>query len=118
MSKIADKKKPAAAALEPEDITVANTDVLTKYKAAADITNRVIAQVTATCVDGASILEICVNGDKAIEEGTKAVYTKGKISKGVGFPTCISVNNVICHFSPLATESEAAQTLKNGDMVK
>lgn len=42
-----------------------------------------IAQVVAACVDGASILELCVNGDKAIEEGTKTVYTKGKLSKGM-----------------------------------
>jgi len=115
MSKTAPKKLTVAAQ-ETEDFTVANTDVLTKYKAAADITNRVIAQVAAACVDGASIFELCVNGDKAIEDASKAVYTKGKIQKGVGFPTCISVNNTICHFSPLATE--AAQTLKTGDMVK
>ncbi|KAG2380286.1 ERBB-3 BINDING PROTEIN 1 [Vigna angularis] len=25
----------------------------------------------------------------------------GKIEKGVACPTCISVNNVVCHFSPL-----------------
>ncbi|KAF9916614.1 Proliferation-associated protein 2G4 [Lobosporangium transversale] len=118
MSKTADKKKLTVTVQEPEDITVANTDVLTKYKAAADITNRVIAQVTAACVDGASVLEICINGDKAIEEATKTVYTKGKISKGVGFPTSLSVNNIICHFSPLASDPEADQKLKTGDMVK
>ncbi|KAF9326869.1 Proliferation-associated protein 2G4 [Podila minutissima] len=95
MSKTAPKKLTVAAQ-ETEDFTVANTDVLTKYKAAADITNPL--------------------RDKAIEEATKTVYTKGKIQKGVGFPTCISVNNTICHFSPLATE--AAQVLKTGDMVK
>ncbi|KAG0034391.1 Proliferation-associated protein 2G4 [Podila clonocystis] len=115
MSKTAPKKLTVAAQ-ETEDFTVANTDVLTKYKAAADITNRVIAQVAAACADGASIFELCVNGDKAIEEAAKTVYTKGKIQKGVGFPTCISVNNTICHFSPLSTE--AAQVLKTGDMVK
>ncbi|KAG0271714.1 Proliferation-associated protein 2G4 [Linnemannia exigua] len=117
MSKPTDKKKLTVAAQETEDFTVANTDVLTKYKAAADITNRVIAQVAAACVDGASILELCLNGDKAIEEGVKSVYTKGKINKGVGFPTAISVNNTICHFSPLAADAEGL-VLKNGDMVK
>ncbi|KAG0225923.1 Proliferation-associated protein 2G4 [Actinomortierella wolfii] len=116
MSKPVAAKKPVVT--EPEDITVANTDVLTKYKTAADITNRVIAQVAAACVDGASILELCVNGDKAIEEAAQAVYKKDKkMSKGIGFPTCISVNNVICHFSPLASDGESPK-LKKGDMVK
>ncbi|KAG0259917.1 Proliferation-associated protein 2G4 [Actinomortierella ambigua] len=116
MSKPAAAKKPVVA--EPEDITVANTDVLTKYKTAADITSRIIAQVAAASVDGASILELCVNGDKAIEEAAQAVYKKDKkISKGIGFPTCISVNNVICHFSPLTSDGESPK-LKNGDMVK
>ncbi|KAF9581780.1 Proliferation-associated protein 2G4 [Lunasporangiospora selenospora] len=115
MSKTADKKKLTVAAQETEDFTVANSDVLTKYQTAAKITNRVLADVAKACVDGASIFELCEAGDKAILEGTKVVYVKGKINKGVGFPTSISVNNVICHFSP-STESDSK--LKNGDMVK
>jgi len=43
---------------------------------------------------------------------------KGKILKGIGFPTCIAVNNVICHFSPLLNDEEAKETLKTGDLVK
>jgi len=37
---------------------------------------------------------------------------------GIGFPTCVSVNNVVCNFSPLRSDPEASTTLKNGDMVK
>jgi len=29
---------------------------------------------------------------------------KKKIDKGVAFPTCVSVNNTVCHFSPLASD--------------
>lgn len=36
--------------------------------------------------------------------------------KGIAFPTCISVNNCICHFSPL--ESEPDLILKDQDVVK
>ena len=36
--------------------------------------------------------------------------------QGIAFPTCLSVNHAICHFSPLV--SEADQTLEEGDMVK
>lgn len=35
---------------------------------------------------------------------------------GIAFPTCVSVNNCICHFSPM--KSEADYILKDGDMVK
>ena len=38
------------------------------------------------------------------------------IFAGIAFPTCISVNNCVCHYSPL--KSEADVTLKNGDLVK
>jgi methionine aminopeptidase len=37
---------------------------------------------------------------------------------GIAFPTCVSVNNVICHFSPLPSDDDASVTLKDGDMVK
>lgn len=40
------------------------------------------------------------------------------LSSGIGFPTCISVNNCICHFSPLPSDPEASATLKDGDLVK
>lgn len=35
--------------------------------------------------------------------------------KGVGFPTCLSVNNIVGHFSPLSDHTAA---LKGGDVVK
>lgn len=37
------------------------------------------------------------------------------MEKGLSFPTCVSVNHVAGHFSPL--KSEDAQ-LKNGDLAK
>ena len=35
---------------------------------------------------------------------------------GIAFPCCVSVNNCICHFSPLTSEPDTL--LKDGDMVK
>ena len=52
-----------------------------------------------------------------ITERTGSVFKKEKeITKGIGFPTCISVNNVIAHFSPLMSEPDVV--LVDGDMVK
>lgn len=38
------------------------------------------------------------------------------MKKGLAFPTCVSVNHCICHFSPLRSEQD--QQLNAGDMVK
>lgn len=35
---------------------------------------------------------------------------------GIAFPTCVSVNNCVCHFSPLKSDPDV--TLKDGDLVK
>ena len=40
---------------------------------------------------------------------------KRKIERGIAFPTCVSVNNTVCHFSPLATDEAV---LEENDMVK
>lgn len=41
-------------------------------------------------------------------------------SRGVGiaFPTCISVNNTVAHFSPLPSDPASSQALAKGDVVK
>ena len=35
---------------------------------------------------------------------------------GIAFPTCVSVNNCVCHFSPLNSEPDIL--LNDGDLVK
>lgn len=37
---------------------------------------------------------------------------------GLAFPTCVSVNNCVAHFSPLASDPLSEQTLAKGDVVK
>ncbi|XP_043708289.1 ERBB-3 BINDING PROTEIN 1 isoform X2 [Telopea speciosissima] len=40
---------------------------------------------------------------------------KKKIERGVAFPTCVSINNTVCHFSPLASDE---MVLQEGDLLK
>nr|XP_019942625.1 PREDICTED: proliferation-associated protein 2G4 isoform X2 [Paralichthys olivaceus] len=48
---------------------------------------------------------------------TGKVFKKEKdMKKGIAFPTSVSVNNCVCHFSPLKSDSD--YTLKDGDLVK
>ncbi|XP_060079888.1 proliferation-associated protein 2G4-like isoform X2 [Ylistrum balloti] len=84
---------------------------------AGDMVNGIIKEVVAKCVDGVSALSVCEFGDSRLLEETNKVFKKDKeMKKGIAFPTCVSVNNCICHFSPLKTDTELL--LKNGDVVK
>lgn len=66
---------------------------------------------------GASVKEICEFGDRQLTEETSKVFKKEKeLKKGIAFPTCVSVNNCICHFSPLPSEPD--YILKEGDVAK
>jgi len=113
---VADKvsKKPASVG--------SSADELTKYKTAADIVNNAVKKLIELAVEGAKVLDICVEGDKLIEGSLSTVYTKSvkgvKIPKGSAFPTSISVNNVISHFSPLPSDGRANLILAKDDVVK
>lgn len=105
---------------ETEEISdLSNPDVTTKYRAAGDIVNKVLTKVVEACVEDADIATICEIGDKMMEDETGKLYNKKdkgrKIEKGIAFPTCVSVNELIGHFTPLKGES---RTLKAGDVAK
>jgi curved DNA binding protein len=56
-------------------------------------------------------------GDQLLAEQSAKVFKKEKeMKKGIAFPTCVSINNCICHFSPLKSDPEVE--FKDGDMVK
>ncbi|KAI0044029.1 proliferation-associated protein 1 [Auriscalpium vulgare] len=116
---MADTDKAGAAAEKPRSTAEAD---ITKYKTAADIVNSVVKKLVGLSVEGAKVLDLCIEGDKLIEEGTGAVYNKApkgvKVPKGLAFPTSVSVNNCVAHFSPLASDPLSSQTLAKGDVVK
>jgi curved DNA binding protein len=105
---------------ETEEVAdLSSPEVTTKYRTAGDIATRALAKVVEACVDGADVLTICELGDNTMMEETGKLYNKKvkdkKIEKGIAFPTCISVNEIVAHYSPMKGESS---TLKNGDLVK
>ena len=66
----------------------------------------------------ADIYTICQTVDNFIEEEVKKVFASKKskkLERGIAFPTCISVNHIMGHYSPL--EDESTQ-LQEGDMAK
>jgi len=64
---------------------------------------------------GAKVLDLCKLGDKTIEELVAKQFVKGKVKKGLAFPTCISLNEIAGNFSPLGTDETV---ISEGDMVK
>jgi len=97
--------------------TIADDLVVTKYKMAAEIVNKVLKELVDASKLSASVRDLCILGDKRLAEETSKAFKKDKkLTKGIAFPTCVSVNNCICHFSPLTSEPDVI--LADGDMVK
>jgi curved DNA binding protein len=70
------------------------------------------------CVVDADIYAVCQAVDAYIESELLKIYNAKKtknLERGIAFPTCISVNHFVGHFSPLADESFK---LKDGDVAK
>ncbi|KAH7162615.1 peptidase M24, structural domain-containing protein [Dactylonectria estremocensis] len=104
---------------EVVDYSLGNPDTLTKYKTAAQISEKVLAEVSKLVVPGAKIVEICQQGDKLIEEEVAKVYRGKKITKGFSHPTTVSPSSYVTPYTPLTTdESEASIEVKEGEAIK
>lgn len=99
-----------------EEQTIASDLVVTKYKMAGDMVNRILKEVHAAIAPGKKVIDVCELGDKRLLEETSKVFKNKDIKKGIAFPTCISINNCVCHFSPLRSDKEVV--FNEGDLVK
>ncbi|KAI9473629.1 MAG: peptidase M24, structural domain-containing protein [Benjaminiella poitrasii] len=95
------------------DNSLTNPSTLEKYYVAADIINGILPMVVSKVATGISICDLCQYGDDLINVHTKNKYKSTE--RGIAIPTCVSVNNIIQYFSPLA---ENDYNLKPGDVVK
>lgn len=100
------------------DYSLANPNTLTAYKAAGDISTKVLKDVIELCKPGAKIIDICIEGDRLLNEACGKIYKGKNVIKGIGFPTSVSVNHVAAHFSPLPSDPEAQNELHEGDIAK
>ncbi|KAI3974532.1 hypothetical protein MKX01_020304 [Papaver californicum] len=102
---------------DEKELDLSSPEVVTKYKSAAEVINKALQLVLTECKPKVKIVDLCEKGDAFIKEQTGKLYknTKKKIERGVAFPTCISVNNTVCHFSPLASDQTL---LEEGDILK
>jgi len=100
---------------EEEVIDLSNPEVVQKYKAAAEVAHRAMEEVMKGCKAGAKIVDLCQAGDAFIVAECKKAFPKAKIERGIAFPTCVSVNNICGHYSPLKGDSAV---LAKNDVVK
>ncbi|KAL9094367.1 MAG: hypothetical protein Q9165_003217 [Trypethelium subeluteriae] len=111
------------------DYSLSNPDTLTKYKSAAQISQKVLEAVSGMdnvnfgadrwCIEGAKIVDLCERGDKLLEEEIAKVYKGKKIAKGISHPTTVSPDSYITPYTPLISDPEEAETkLKAGEFVK
>ncbi|KAG9819016.1 curved DNA-binding protein, partial [Aureobasidium melanogenum] len=101
------------------DYSLNNPDTLTKYKTAAQISQKVLEAVTGWCTEGAKIVEVCEKGDQLLEEEIAKVYKGKKIAKGIAHPTTVSPSSFVTPYTPLKSDAEeAAVELKAAECVK
>lgn len=97
------------------------THLPVRYREAGKIANLALQGLMLQVKPGAKVLDLCKFGDKVIVQKCESIYqkkVKGKlIDKGIAFPTCVSVNECVCHYSPLESET-SDDVLSEGDMVK
>jgi len=77
-----------------------------------------LAKAVELAIPGADIATICATVDAMIEDEVKKTFASKKsksLERGIAFPTCISVNNIMGHMSPLVDESAI---LAEGDVAK
>jgi methionine aminopeptidase len=82
--------------------------ILDKHKAAAVVCDAALEKAVSLCVDGADISTVCAAVDTFIEEELKKTFSNKKskkLERGIAMPTCISVNEIIGHYSPCADDS-------------
>ncbi len=109
-------------ASEDDDETVERQLVVTKYKAAGNIVDEVIALVAAACVPGSNTFQLCKTGNEELQRRTAQTFTKQKgddnkrLPRGIAYPCNVSVNNSLCNHAP--TSLAEAVTIKAGDVVK
>ena len=72
--------------------------------------NLTLEGLVSQTIVGAKVLDLCEFGTTVMEAAASKLYTKkvkGKaVDRGVAFPVCVSVNDIVCNFSPLKMNNE------------
>lgn len=115
---------------EEEELTITDPAVAEKYRTSAKFANEALQTVIKDCVPGKTVIELCLLGDDTILKLCRGVYQKAKakpdpdtgeikpIQKGPCFPTCVNVDSIVCHLSPMPDDVLAKLALAPGNVVR
>jgi curved DNA binding protein len=96
-----------------------DTRAWTLWADAGKIADSVLDYVIAKVKVDANIYELCVEGDNHARSLLNGVFNKKKYTKGLAFPTSVSVNEICGNYSPTSDDVDSNHiTLKQGDVVK
>jgi methionine aminopeptidase len=84
----------------------------TKYQIAGQIVTKVMNTLVSNTKPGSKLYDLATLANKAL---TTELDNLKYPSKGIAYPTCVNVNEVVGNFVPPPT---CTQTLNSGDMVK
>jgi len=101
-----------------QDFSLSNSTNKEKTIQCGKIVNSCVEDLVSKIKEGAnaSIYDLCVASDEKIVTLLAPHYVKQKAPKGVAFPTCISPNKTICHYSP--ANKEKSLKIQPGDVIK
>jgi hypothetical protein len=85
---------------EKQPTTIADDIVVTKYKMASEITNKVLKEIIEKCVDKASVMSLCELGDNRLLEETGKVFKKEKnLKKGASSSLISHITSPFFYFT-------------------
>ncbi|KAJ3408335.1 Ubiquitin carboxyl-terminal hydrolase 14 [Chytridiales sp. JEL 0842] len=103
---------------DDDNVSLVSEEEITKLEGGGDWHTEALKLVLQSVAPGVKVSHLCKLGDDYIMQQTSTVFNKQKsIEKGIAFPTCVSVNEIVNNYSPIINSAEDL-TLKEGDMVK
>lgn len=84
-----------------------------KYKTVADIIDKSFSTLKELLKPGTRIYHLAKLNDQNILNELNKTYKN--LKKGLSMPTCISVNETVCHYAPIENDN---YQLKEGDLIR
>ena len=98
---------------------LSNADIVTKYRTAGDIVNKVVLAVVEACKPGAKAVELCTKrqlDQRGCRQDLQFQEGRQEGREGRGLPHLHLGHNCVGHYSPLTSEDKVV--LAEGDIVK